>query len=138
MAARVSVRRIRILTALVVVMGILAMHGLVSAHQSAAASPVVGTVLAAVAEQGHGHGRPAIAAADAADHTCDLSCQSSEHALALLCAAVLLAAAGGLLLPRLRTATWPRQGDPPGRTPFRTAASPRSFDLVAELCISRT
>jgi hypothetical protein len=133
-----SVRLARVLAVLAVIAGILAMHGLATGHQGASATPLVPALVAAV-DQAAGHAAPAHTHSEATQHgECHLLCQGGEHALALLCVAVLLAAAGGALVLRQRTGLLPLRTGPPARLLPRTAAPPRSFDPVAELCISRT
>jgi hypothetical protein len=136
MRQAVSVRSARVLAALAVIAGVLAMHGLATSHHSTAAAPLTPAVMAAAqAVDGHPH---ASKGATTASHDCDLLCQSGEHGLALLCAAVLLTAAGSVLVLRQRTGLLPRTSGPPPATRPVATAPPRSFDLVAELCISRT
>jgi hypothetical protein len=138
MREAVSVRPTRALAVLAVIAGILAMHGLATGHHGASATPLVPALVAAV-DQAGGHAAPAHTHSEAAQHgDCHLLCQGGEHALALLCGAVLLAAAGGALVLRQRAGLLPLPTGPPVRPLTSTAAPPRSFDPVAELCISRT
>ena len=129
-------RSARVLAALAVIAGVLAMHGLATAHHGTSAAPLTPAVMA-VAQAVDGHPHTSLAAATAS-HDCDLLCQSGEHGLALLCAAVLLSAAASVLVLRQRTGLLPRTTAPPTTARPRATAPPRSFDLVAELCISRT
>lgn len=131
-------RSARLLPLLAVFVGVVAMHGLATAHHGAA--PLTPAVMA-VADVVDGHALPAaralVAAPDA--HDCDQLCQGGEHGLALLCAAMLLTAVAGVLVLRRRTGVLlPRTTGPPRSTRLRSVASLRSIDLVAELCISRT
>jgi hypothetical protein len=142
MPAVTRVRLGRAFAVLAVIAGVLAMHGLASDHHGAAASPVLSAVLSADVDAAHTPGH-AHAGADArqvaADgHQCDLLCQSGEHGLAMLCVAVLLAVAAAVLVLRQRTGGVLRTTGPPSPSSPRTLAPPRSFDLVAELCVSRT
>jgi len=138
MREQVSVRVARALAVLAVLAGVMAMHGLATVHHGATATPVLRAVVAAVHADGHAHAPLAAQAAGVDEHDCDLLCQGNEHALALLCFAVLLAAASGVLVLRQPTGLLPRRTGPPSRPLLRTAAPPRSGDLVAELCVSRT
>jgi hypothetical protein len=138
MRQAVSVRSARGLAALAVIAGVLAMHGLATAHHGTSAAPLTPAVMAvAHAAEGHPHASAGAVTASAS-HDCDLLCQSGEHGLALLCAAVLLTAAASVLVLRQRTGLLPRTTGPPTAARPRATAPPRSFDLVAELCISRT
>jgi hypothetical protein len=138
MRQAVSVRNARALAAVAVIAGVLAMHGLATAHHGVPAAPPTPAVMAvAQAADGHAHA-PERAATGSTWHDCDLLCQSGEHGLALLCAAVLLTAAASVLVLRQRTGLLPRTTGPPTATRPVATAPPRSFDLVAELCISRT
>jgi hypothetical protein len=131
----------RAVAVLAVLAGVMAMHGLTTAHHGATAAPVVPAVLAAADVDAHAHApvhAPVTPAAVVDTHDCGLLCQSGEHGLAMLCVAVLLAAAAGALRVRQRTGLLPRQTGPPRCLLPRTTAPPRSFDPVAELCTSRT
>jgi hypothetical protein len=137
MRQQVSVRSARVLAALAVIAGVLAVHGLATAHHGTSAATLTPAFMA-VAQAVDGHPHTSLAAATAS-HDCDLLCQSGEHSLALLCAAVLLTAAASVLVLRKRTGLLlPRRTGPPTATRPVATAPPRSFDLVAELCISRT
>jgi hypothetical protein len=139
MGEQVSVRLSRVLAVLAVLAGVIAMHGLETAHHGVTATPLVPAVLAAMDADGHAHAAATAQTLSVDDHACDALCQGSEQALALLCVAVLLAAAAGVLgVLRRRTGLLPRKTGPPTSLFSRTAAPPRSFDLVAQLCISRT
>lgn len=133
----VRLRSARLLPLLAVIVGVIAMHGLATAHHGAA--PLTRAVMA-VGDVVDGHALPAARAlATAPDtHDCGLLCQGGEHSLALLCAAMLLTAATGVLVLRRRSGVLPRTTGPPRSTRLRSVASLRSIDLVAELCISRT
>lgn len=136
MRQALSVRGARVLAALAVIVGVLAMHGLATAHHGASAAPLTPAVIGAT-QTGDGHPHTSQVAATTS-HDCGLLCQSGEHGLALLCAAVLLTAAASVLVLRQRIALLPRSTGPPRTTRPPVATPPRSFDLVAELCISRT
>lgn len=133
----------RALAVLAVIAGVLAMHGLASAHHAAAAAPLVPALLAAATADDHAHHaaspQPSAAPAIAANaHDCDPLCSSGEHGLALLCVAVLIAVTAGVLVLRQRTGALPRSTAPPSAVRVPSTAPPRSLDLVAELCVSRT
>lgn len=130
----------RALVVLAVLAGVIAMHGLATGHHPAAAPVLPGLLAAADTDlSAHAHASaPSAPTVTVDDHDCDLLCQGNEHALALLCVAVLVTAAAAALALRQRSRALPRSaGRPDARLP-RTAAPPRSFDPVAELCISRT
>jgi hypothetical protein len=126
----------RVLAVLAVITGVIAMHGLAS-HHGATVAPVVSGVLATVEGDGHTHAA-AVPQTGVDAHGCDLLCQGGDHALALLCSAVLLATGGAVLVLRQRTGLLPRRTGPPAMRVTRATTLPRSFDLVADLCISRT
>lgn len=140
-----GLRLSRAVAVLAVIAGVLAMHGLASTHHGATAAPLIPALLAPANVEGHAHhaAAPADAAAPgqavaSAAHDCGLLCPSGEHGLALLCVAVLLAAAAGVLVLRQRTGALPMRTGPAPILRVRSTAPPRSFDLVAELCVSRT
>jgi len=147
MAERRGERATRALAVLTLIAGILAMHALATGHHGATASPVLTSVLN-VSDAVKRHVHAATVAAGAAvdgsqeiltgQHDCDGACEGGEHALALLCVAVLLAAGASVLVLRQRTGLLPRRTGPPSRAVTRSPAPPRTPDLVAELCISRT
>ena len=137
----------RALAVLALVAAVVAMHGLATGHHGATASPLLTaalTVSHTVDEHPHTAAIPTVAAAGVAvvaaagQHDCDGACQGGEHALGLLCVAVLLAAGVGVLALRQRTGLLTHRSRPPQRVLARAPAPPRPPDLVAELCISRT
>ncbi len=149
---RIGGRANRVLAMLAIVMGVLAMHGLVGGHHgtvpivaAATASDATGPPADHTAGRLHTiqHGMlGAAATATTPVHDlpggCDGECSEHPSGLLLLCVAVLLAA-GVALAPGLASRTWrtaPAIG-PPGRRLLTTAPA-RRFDLVADLCISRT
>ena len=140
MRGRPGMRVPRALAVLAVLLGVLAMHGLATSHHGAATAPFATAALTAVENDGHAHADAATAVADVvpAGHDCDGACQGGEHALALLCLAVLLAAGLGVLVLRQRTGPLPARTGSPQRMRARAPAPPRSFDPVTELCVSRT
>lgn len=146
-------RATRLLAVLAVVLGVLAMHGLVGGHHgsvSIVAGPTASDVNAHSAE--HAVDRlivvqdgllSAAAAATAPVHdltdSCDGGCSEHASGLLLLCVAVLLAV-GVARARRLADRTWrstPSTGPPTNGRPRSTAPN-RRWDLVADLCISRT
>lgn len=146
----------RVLAVLAVTLGVLAMHGLAGGHHGAVPTLPSVTAAAAVLEQhaagaahaaGHAGHRALDAGASVAAAAplpgladrCDGDCSEHPSGLLLLCAAVLLAAAG-LLALRLARRTWrtlPTTGPPQLWGP-RATAPLRRLDPVADLCISRT
>lgn len=140
----------RLFAVLAVLMGVLAMHGVVSAHRAAAATPdpdhsAVLAVEKLFAETAgphdlkamqHGVTHPdATAPARPAGPSCHDDCRS----VTALCVAVLAGAALALLLVRRRTsplrlAATPRQA----RAPAASVLQARGPDPVRELCVSRT
>ncbi len=140
----------RLFALLVVLLGLLAMHGLTSTHHAAAATPVMSSAsgpssTSAVAKSTphddvhHNGDTPSVSQAAGA-HTapgasCDDDCPTTVLCLAILTAA---AAAAALTLARTR----PRAAGGPLSVQPRTTAParhvPRAPDPVAELCISRT
>lgn len=140
---------IRALAVLCVVVGVLGMHALPTAHHGAAA-----LVPAAGAHAEHqdphilsGAGKPAAAAASGAVGALSLAtgkhcygtCEAAPQSVLVLCAGVLLAAGAGLALAaeaRRRT-TGARTAVPRASYPS-LAAVPRRVDPVAELCVNRT
>ena len=148
-----AVRGSRLLAVLAVVLGLLAMHGLVSGHHVVADRPGAGPghgrsvspahlapVVGAAAHPDHAAERAAAPAPPAAASAHPACPDCSDQALALLCLAVLTLGVAGLL--RLHA------GQP--HRPVRAAllrvparAAPRRPvlrppDLVADLCVSRT
>ena len=137
----------RALAVMTLIAGILAMHALATSHHGATATPVLSSVLD-VADSIDGHLHAAAIGARAAvdgshepltsQHDCAGACEGGEHALALLCVAVLLAAGAHGLVLRQRSGLLPRRSGPPGRAVAPPPAPPRPPDPVADLCISRT
>lgn len=142
----------RLLAVLAIVLGVLAMHGLVGGHHGtgstvAAATPHEATDHPTDHTAGRVHtvqhgllGTAAAAIAPVHDLAggCDGECSEHTSLLPLLCVAVLLAA-GLAVAPGLASRTWrttPATG-PPGRRLLMTTPV-RRLDLVADLCISRT
>lgn len=146
----VTRRASRLLVVVAVLLGLLAMHGVASAHHAVAttngashtaAPPVHGPA----GEAAHKHpvmphnavgGASVNAAVTApAGPSCDDDCSS----VAALCVAVLAGAACALLLARRRAAP---QLLTPARRPAPTPAPPvrhaRGPDPVRELCVNRT
>ena len=133
----------RALAVLVVLLGLLAMHGVDSTHHAAAATTAVQHAAAqhqtapADAPEQHQHAavRTGTQEAAPAGPGCDEDCPD----LTVLCAAVLAGAALALLLARRRTAPLPlaptRPRAPTLAPPARHARPP---DPVKELCVSRT
>jgi hypothetical protein len=131
----------RALAVVAVLLGLLAMHGLASAHHAGAATPSVQHQAAPTAPELHQHGAAAPVAQDAvgvaapAGPACDDGCP----VLAVLCVAVLAGAALlALLLARRRAplvAAPPRHDHATRAPPARLARPP---DPVRELCVSRT
>lgn len=153
MDASIGGRARRVLAVLAVALGVLGMHGLAGGHHGAV--PALSLAAAATAAEQHSVGAAhagehaaddmlaAGAASSAALHGladgCGADCSGRPSGLLLLCAAVLVAASGWLVLG-LAGRTWRTvvaAGPPPVRRP-RTTAPPRRLDLVADLCISRT
>lgn len=142
----------RVIAVLAIAVGVLAMHGLASGHHGAV--PALTATTAAVEQHAAGAahaaehaGHQALAAGataaaplhDVLAGGCDGDCGEHPSGLALLCAAVLLAAAGAMVLG-LAKRTWrtvPSTG-PPERARTSTSAPLRRLDPVADLCISRT
>jgi hypothetical protein len=127
----------RVPAVLVLLAGLLAMHGLANVHHDA--GPVLAAGQHGDASADH-HGSEALGGVvPAAISGCDETCQEQAHGVLLLCLALLVAALVVLTVPallrgRLRTAL-----RPPGRFPPRVLRVPRRrVDLVADLCVSRT
>lgn len=133
---------VRALSVLAVLVGLLAMHGIASnGHHGAAVSSIMPGALASSggADAGHTDAGAAGPAAAAETGACDAACPDGDFGLLLLCVAVLLAGGAVLLLGlRRRAGRCPRRTGPPLRITARAPALPRSFDVVAELCVSRT
>lgn len=137
-----SGRAVRALSVLAVLVGLLAMHGIASnEHHSAVAASTLAGALPSTggADAGHAHAAAAEPAAAVQAGACDPACSDGDSGLLLLCVAVLLAS-GAVLLLRLRPRAGPRprRAGPPLRISARAPAPPRSFDVVAEFCVSRT
>ncbi len=143
-------RPARLLAVLALIVGLLAMHGVASAHH-AAATPAPPHVSAADARATHPHvvdsaagvvaatQQAARARAGPADPACQGECPT---AAAGLCVIVLTGAALGLLLRRRRRRRTAPLRFAPAPLPSRSAAPPvrhaRGPDPVRELCVSRT
>lgn len=154
MGAGIGGRARRVLVVLTLALGVLAMHGLAGGHHAGvpalpSLTAAAATVAQHPAEAAHIAGRAAhdVLSAGVASPTalhdlaggCGADCSEHPSGLLLLCAAVLLAASGALVLGLARR-TWrtvPETSPPQGTSPRRTAP-PRRVDLVADLCISRT
>ena len=148
---------VRLLGLLAVVLGLLAMHGLASAHHAAAAPPVhAPPATADPLPEGrdgthrHDHGAPGSPAATAAGLLdpagagpavpgCGDDCHSG---LAVLCAALMAAAAATAWLvastARRRVVADPSRGGTWRRAPAAARRLLPGPDPVAELCVSRT
>lgn len=142
-----SSRAAQLLAVLALLVGLLSMHGVTSAHH-AAATPAAPHVSAADARTTHAHDVDSAAGTVAATPQAvavlagpaDPSCQGDcPTAAAALCVIVLTGAALGLLLLRRRAAPLRLAPVP---LPSRSAAPPvrhaRGPDPVRELCVSRT
>lgn len=156
----------RLLGLLAVVLGLLAMHGLASAHHAAAAPPVHAPPVHAPSAatdhsllpqdrdgtHRHDHGAPGspaatglaaglldVVGAGPAVPGCGDECPSG---LAVLCAAVIAAAAATAWLvavtARRPVVAAPAHGGPRPRAPAAARRLLAAPDLVAELCVSRT
>ena len=141
-------RAARLFAVLAVLLGLLAMHGLASAHHAAATAPVAdhGATVAGedpAAELPHEHPAVQHGAADAVSAASSAleapSCHDDCPTAAALCVAFLAIAALALLLARQRPAV-PRWA--PTRRRTRPSAPPiwhgPGPDPVRELCVSRT
>jgi len=144
-----SPRAGRLLAVLAVLLGILVMHGLVSAHHApvaaaAAAHPAAAAPLHhAAAADPHQRVLDAASAQQPADPRsvpAGASCDGDCGAVVLLCLAVLVVTVGvavALVVVRRRRATGADQGGTvPTPAGLRSAVPPP--DLVRELCVSRT
>lgn len=131
----------RALSVLAVLVGLVAMHGIAGDGHHGASSSTMPVVLAAGGggDAAHAHAAAAGPATAVETAACDAACPDRDSGLLLLCVAVLLACGAVLLLGlRRRAGPRPRRTGPPLRITARTPAPPRSFDVVAELCVSRT
>ena len=140
-------RATRLLAALAVLLGLLAMHGVASPHHAAAAPAVTGHAAASPAESAHPQDHVATAHLETASHQeaqalpgpAGPACHDGCASIGALCVAVLAGAALVLLLSRrqsspLRLAQVRRSVRAPA-PPYRHARGP---DPVRELCVSRT
>ncbi len=140
----------RLFALLVVLLGLLAMHGLTSTHHAAAAAPMMSSAsgassTSAVAKSTphddvHHNGEiPSVSQAAGAHNAPGVSCDD-DCPTTVLCLAILTAAAAAAALALARTR--PRAARGPVSVQPRTTAParrvPRAPDPVTELCISRT
>ena len=156
----------RAFAVLAVLLGLLAMHGLASAHHAAAAPPVHAPPVhapsaaadhsmlpqnldgtyrqhhgapVAAAATGLAAGQPDVAGAGPAVPGCGDECPSG---LAVLCAAVIAAAAATAWLvaatARRPVVAAPARGHPRSRAPAAARRLLTGPDPVTELCVSRT
>ena len=147
-------RPARLLAVLAILLGLLAMHGVASAHHADAAIPVAGHgVLPAVgfspaeaAGPDQHHGTPAAQTTTATQPDVALlaapagpTCHGDCPGVAALCLAVLTGAALALLLARRRARPAEVATAPPtARGPAPPVRNARGPDPVRELCVSRT
>lgn len=138
-------RAARLLAVLAVLLGLLAMHGVASAHH-AAATPAIGPIAPATAAA-HVHDHNAAGALAPADHRATAAltgpvipaCQDDCRVVTALCVAVLTAVAVALLLSRRRAFPLLHSSvQRPSRAPAPRVRLTQRPDPVRELCISRT
>ncbi len=141
-----SARAARVIAVLAVLFGLLAMHGIASAHHAQATGPEQGAVAQQHGPEAPSHheaAKPLIAAQEAgevapADLPCDGECPSGLATLCLAIVATAVALALGVSLGRATGRVVVARPAAVVRAPGSARPAPPPPDPVRELCVSRT